>query len=274
MSAQIWVFGDYGQAESRVCAWRGPIPLMKQWYLEGRDTHLGTAKLIGKFVQENKLKMPHDVFRRKPWEEFTKDDEEERDIGKKSNHANNYGLGKIKFATISGLPLLYAEIIQNIHHSIFPEIRSGYQQWIKNQLSKDRVIHLPPPFKWKKTFYGLYDSEMERAGFAFYPQSTVGHMLVVLLNKLCNIFNKDGLKEARVLTPEVIRSAGFDVQLQVHDSVGISIPNSQEVIQYVCRTVKKEAEMELLVGDAEPLIIPMDFKIGPNWGELKAYKDF
>jgi len=270
----VFIFGDYGQAESRVCAWRGPIPLMKQWYLEGRDTHLGTAKLIGKFVQENKLKMPRDIFRRKPWQEFTKDDEEERDIGKKSNHANNYGLGKIKFATISGLPTNYAEMIQNIHHAIFPEIKSGYQAWVKTQLSRDRTIHLPPPFKWKKTFYGIYDAEMERAGFAFYPQSTVGHLLVHLLNKLCNIFKTDSLSEAKALTPWEIRSHGLDVQLQVHDSVGVVVPNSEDVVRYTCRTIKKEAEIELLVGDDDPLIIPMNFKIGPSWGELKSYKDF
>jgi len=102
----------------------------------------------------------------------------------------------------------------------------------------------------------------------------VGHLLVHLLNKLCNIFKTDSLSEAKALTPWEIRSHGLDVQLQVHDSVGVVVPNSEDVVRYTCRTIKKEAEIELLVGDDDPLIIPMNFKIGPSWGELKSYKDF
>lgn len=272
----VWVVGDLKQAESMVCAWRGPIPLMKQWYKEGVDTHLGTAKLIGKVIQEQKLTMPRrpggspGIFMTTPWQEFTKkNNDDERDIGKKSNHANNYGLGPVKFAQIASLPLQTAKTLQGIHHLNFPEIRGGYQKWIVDCLQRDRTIHLPPPLKWKKTFYDIYGPELERAGFAFYPQSTVGAICIRGLRLCCEVF-KENIPENTICTPKEIRSWGLDVQMQVHDSLCAVVPNSKDAIDFTCRTMRRNMELELVIGD-DTLTIPVDFKIGPDLGNLKDY---
>lgn len=276
----VWVFADYIQAESQVVAWRGPIPTLKQWYKDGKDTHLESARLICKVVQEQRLQMPIRVgkpplFMGTPWNELTRKDDDERDIGKKSNHANNYGLGPIKFAQISGLPVKYAQLIQGIHHLNFPQIRAGYQAWIIKNLQQDRTISLPPPFEWKKTFYDRYGPELERAAFAFYAQSTIGALLVRTLNEVSEIFQHD-LPEACLTTwtPGNIRRWGLDVALQVHDNIGVRCPNSLDAVQFVCRTIKTKGEIPLIIGEDDPCIVPMDFKVGENMGDAKDFKDF
>lgn len=276
----VWVLADYNQAESRVCAWRGPIRTLKQWYIEKKDTHLESARLIAKFVQEKRIQMPPrpgraPLFSGTPWLELTKKDDDERQIGKQSNHANNYGLGPVKFAQISGLPVKYAELIQGIHHANHPDIRSGYQKWIIDCLQRDRTIHLPPPFDWKRTFYDVYGPELERAAFAMYAQSTIGALLVNTLNEVAEVFVKD-LPEAMlsVWSPWNIRQWGIDVGLQVHDNIGVRVPNDWDSIQYTCRTIKRLGEIPLLIGDEDPCVIPMDFKVGENIGDAKDYKDF
>jgi len=271
----VWVFFDYAQAEGRVVAWRGPIPAMKSWFLEGRDTHLETAKLIGRIVQENKIRMPkmqdgHLLFSHKPWQEFTKADFYERDIGKKSNHADNYGLGRFKYSLMTGLPLKEATMLQNVHHALFPEIKKGYQKWIEDCINKNRTI--VTPWGWSYTFY-YYDiitPELYRAGYALYPQSTIGDLLVFTMTELCELFAEE-LPEASVMTPQAIRKRGLDVQLQIHDAAGIVCPDDAECIDFVCKKAKEKGEIPIIINN-EPLVIPMDFKVGPTWGDAKDFE--
>ena len=262
--SKVWLFADYSQAENRIVAWAGPVPLMKEWFIKGEDIHLNTAKIIGRTVQENNIKMPHGLFS-KSWEELTKKDPKERYIGKQTNHANNYGLGKITFAARTGLPVKYAQIIQDIYFTNFPEVKTGYQAWIIEQINKIRT--LINPLGWKRTFYDIFGPELERAAFAWYPQSTIGLMLIRSLRRLCEIIKV--LPKSTIMTPANIRSMGLDIQLQVHDSVGVVTEESK--LEQTARIVKDIMEFPIIVR-GEPLISPVDFKYGPNWGDLRELK--
>lgn len=258
------------QAEARVVAWAGPVPALRQWFTQGVDVHLEMAKLIGKTVQENRIKLPKNLFATKPYQEFTRKDPE-RQLAKNTIHGNNYGLGPRKFALITGLPEKFAGVIQDIYFSLVPEIKSGYQSWIISQLKRDRTITLPQG--WKRTFYDAYGPDLERAAFAFYGQGTIGLLLIETLSLLCecfqNVSNTQGLD--RLATPQNIKSRGLDVQLQVHDSVGVVCEDDPGVVKWVVNKIRELGERPLSIrGDT--LTVPMDFKIGPNWGELKDYE--
>src|SRR5947208_13251142 len=124
---RVWIVGDYNQAEARVVAWRGPVPRLKQWFIEGKDIHNEVTRQIAKVVQENKLTLPNGLFASKNWNEYGKGDTERDEVGKRCVHANNYGMGKDKFALITGLPAKYAEIVQTIYFTLFPEVKRSYQ---------------------------------------------------------------------------------------------------------------------------------------------------
>src|SRR5882672_7009200 len=116
MSERIWLFGDYSQAEVRVAAWKGPIPSMKTWFLNNEDVHLHVAKLIGQVVEKYNIKLPRRLWARKPWSELNSENKEdhdnERDLAKRTVHANTNGMGPVQFSIITGLPRRYAGIVQ------------------------------------------------------------------------------------------------------------------------------------------------------------------
>ena len=68
-----------------------------------------------------------------------------------------------------------------------------------------------------------------------------------------------------------MRSAGLDVRLQVHDSLGTVVPDDRESIEYAVKIMRETGEQVVIINN-EPLIIPIDFKIGYSWGDLHDYK--
>lgn len=258
--SKIFISADGSQAEARVVAWKGPVPKLKQWFLDKVDVHLNMTRLISEQVHKYNIKLPNNWYLRKLPTEYGKEDEE-RQISKNCVHANNYEVGKRKFAfMLGGVPESVAETLQAVYFSIVPEIKTGYQQKIKSYLAKNATVVIPPPFNWKRTFYsytfGTYkdvDEDVQRKAFAFYAQTTIGAWLIRLFNECID--------------------AGLDVVFQAHDSIVIrcnddilSIKNTISIIDNINIT-KCVIDIE-----GEPLIIPLDFKIGPNFGELKDYK--
>lgn len=276
-SRRVWLIADYRQAEIMVAAWAGPIPKMKEWFKNSEDIHLHVAKLIGRIVQENKIKMPRNLWNRKPWNELNADDPEdhdnERDLAKRTVHANTNGMYRMRFALITGLPVMYAGRVQDIYHDLFPEIRGNYHKWIRDTVNDSGT--LTNPLGWKRTFYkvnplgGGYDEEEYRIMYAWYPQSTIGLLTLRMLTQVCETFAED-LPEARILTPSSIRSMGYDVQLEVHDMIGVSLPDDATLVADATRFIKSVGEYSMVIKGDE-LVIPIDFKVGYNFGELKKY---
>jgi DNA polymerase I-like protein with 3'-5' exonuclease and polymerase domains len=265
-SKYVWVCADYSQAEARVVAWRGPVTSLKTWFLAGEDIHLNVAKMIGRIVQEHKIKMPRDLWRRKPWQELSKADEE-RQVSKNTVHGNNYGLGVNKFAYMTGLPVRFAATLQTIYHSLLPDIRGGYHKWIENEINTSGGF--TTPMGRRRDFYDIRGPDLYRAAYAGYAQSTVGDLLVNTLCDICEVFHAP----ARLgpWTPERIRSQGLDVRLQLHDNVNVVVPNDAESIAFAVQTIKTAGEKPLVI-NGDSFVIPMDFKVGPNLSDLKEYK--
>lgn len=263
----VWILPDYKQAEPHVVAWRGPVPKLKEWFRTGQDVHTNVTRLIAKTVQEGKIQMPRGLFMSKPWETYNNDDDE-RNIGKQCVNGNNYQLGKMKFAQLTGLPIKHAEIVQGVYHNLFPEIRKGYHKWIQDCLRKTRTIWTP--LGRRRIYYGNLDDDTFREAYSLYAQDTVGDLLVNLFNQLCELFINERVDATAIWTPQHIRQRGLDVKLQVHDSLGVAVPDDPSTIEWVVQKIKELGEIPIeIAGDI--LIIPIDFKIGYNFGEVKSY---
>jgi len=261
---KVWVFGDLKQAEAMVVAWRGPVPLLKQWFRAGEDVHLNVAKLIGKTVQANKLKLPNGLFGNKPWQEFTKSDPE-RQIGKSGVHSGSYGVGSDKWALVTGLPEPIAKLILEIYYKLFPEIKSGYQAYIDSCLAKDSTIITP--LGRRHTFYDHPSPDRSRSAYSLYAQCTVGDLLSICLDRINRCFNNLDDVEGPI-TPLAIAKCGLDTALQEHDAVGVRCFENE--VDNVCSIIHKASQIPMeMAGDT--LVIPMEFKVGPSWGELKDY---
>lgn len=258
--AKIFVSADGSQAEARVVAWKGPVPKLKQWFIDKVDVHLSLTRLISEHVHKYNVKLPNNMYLRKLPLEYTKEDEE-RQTSKNCVHANNYEVGKRKFAAMcGGIPESVAETLQVMYFSILPEIKTGYQRKIREAIQRNATIVIPPPFNWKRTFYsytfGTYkdvDDEVYRKAYAFYAQTTIGCWLI-------NLFNEASEED-------------IDIKLQAHDSICCVCDDSESAINSVCTTLQRINMTKNVIDiEGEPLVIPLDFKVGYNFGDMKDYK--
>ena len=276
---RIWIMSDYVQAEIMVAAWFGPIPLMKEWFKTNQDIHLNVAKLIGEQVEKHKIKLPNKAWGRKPWQELDANDpldhDIERDLAKRTVHANTNGMWRTRFARITGLPVFVAGQVQDIYHGLFPEIRGNYHKRIQDQVATNGT--LTNPLGWSRTFYnvnplsGQYEDDELRVMYAWIPQSTVGMLTIRAYLLLCEQFAAE-LPEAavRLWTPQNILARGHNVQLQVHDMLAVSAPNDPTLIRNTAQAMREASRYPMMIND-DPLVIPVDFKVGPSWGQLSKY---
>lgn len=261
---RLWCLADGSQAEARVVAWYGPVPLLKVWFLQGEDVHTNVARLIACAVQEHNIDLPKGLFRTKPWRDYGADDEE-RQISKVTVHANNYGMGPEQYSFVTKIPERYAVQLQEIYFSLFPEIKTNYQNNIIRQLTDSRLLR--NPYGRVRIFYGRIDEKTKREAFAWQASSTVGDWLSLWFTKLCE--------------------HGWDVLLQLHDASGVTTgpvnlswlepleilaPTAKEGdLELLGRTIKNLAEQPIII-NGEPLVIPVDFKVGANWGDAKKWR--
>ncbi len=293
---RVWLFGDMNQAESRVVARRGPVPKLDQWYREGKDVHLHVTQLIAKVIQESRIKMPTDVFTNKPWQDMVDKPSagEAREQSKRIVHGYNYQIGKKKMSLILRIEESMAQLLMEIYGKLFPEIASGYQAWIRDELKRTRAIVTPHPVRFRKVFWDIINEDTLRQAYASYPQIIVASTLNNTLYKCANIFREDHnedfkeqwiawyghenwdrwlrLRDGKSKSPEAILWSGMDIRLNVHDAGGISVPDDSDVLMWAARTWRRYGEVPIEITPEDPLTIPIDFKVGPTWGDLHDYK--
>lgn len=299
---RVWLFPDYNQAESRIVAWKAPVPKLKQWYLEGVDVHASVCQLVARIIQENHIATPINqatslpLFNSKGWRDYAKGDEE-REISKRVVHAYDYGMGAEKLALVTGVPFEFAQILLVIIDKLFPEIKLGYHKWVVDCLKRSRTITMPAPVMFRKVFWDdVSKPEVQRSAYSCYPQCTIGSMLKWTISRVRRIFRDDDegryrrewcewygegnwglwrrMRARSDRTPQAILWSGFDVRLNVHDAGGISVPDVDWLILWVARTWKTMAEHPISIHPHEAIVIPVDFQIGTTWGalDLKPYK--
>lgn len=222
---------DLQQAESRYVAYEAPEPTLIRMLNNKEDVHKYVASRIFK-------KAPEFIVNK------------ERQLGKKSGHAANYGVGPRTFAEAC---LVENDIVvseKEAKHIIttyldtFPGIRRR-QENIRTQVSKNKFLRTPTGRE--RYFYGRTNDSMFREAYAYCPQSVIpditNHLMLYLRGKC-------------------------DLVLQVHDSLLLQVRDYKHAMEIYALSVdydKWHPRIELPGGR---LIIPIDAEIGENWKEM------
>ncbi len=229
---KILVEIDLSQAELRVVAWLSNEQKLIELMENNEDVHQYTADRV---TEKSRLVCP-------------------RQLGKRINHASNYGMGAEKFSdsclTEADLSISVADSrkLLEARAATFPAIPI-WQGTIEAQLGRTRKLETP--LHRSGLFYGPLDSEMVRKGLSFIPQATV----VDTINKLWILLSK---------TSEYNRS--FNVLAQIHDALLLQI--NKDKVNLVLGLIKDaHAKLDIVINGVSRRI-PFDLKSGGAWGSL------
>lgn len=172
---------------------------------------------------------------------------EERQKGKTVVHASNYKVTKRRLAKTLGCSEMEAQGFINQYFMLYPKIKIWHMD-IDTQLKKTRV--LCTPYGRKRMFFGRFDDALLRSAIAFVPQSTVSDLINL------------GLTKAWRNLP-----VGWEILMQVHDSILIQAPveTPNEIITKFCMFYL----INPMIINNRKLIIPIDIKIGKDWGHME-----
>ena len=241
---------DASQAEARVVHYAASNERMIKAFEAGEDIHRITGA---------------DIFNR-PLGEIPKKDKTpeglatSRYTGKRTNHAGNYGMKSYKFAMVynkdaaeNSSPLISvgdADVFMQRFHAANPEIRQVYQAGIIEELRKKkkggRVLWNPQGRRM--VFHDRFGSQLFRQGFAWYAQSTIGDLVNEVYEKI--------FRYIRVIN-------------QGHDSLICHVHKNK--IRETVEMIQEASQIEIKLSGGI-LIVPWEFKVGPNWMALEDYE--
>ena len=243
---------DLAQAENRIVAYVWNVYEMINAFESGIDVHSLTAALIfGVPIEE--------ISRKKGSTTIGMGKYSQRDIGKRCNHAFNYGFGARSFSQANDTSEKDAKWIYNSYFKVYPEIKAGHENTLSAIRNNNRWIG--DLMGYKRRFLGdMRNSTNQRAAYAFRPQSTVGNKT----NKhgLCHIMDN----------PETFK----DVRLsrQVHDSIDFLYPIDGD-FYHMAEVLKSSATAleQPLTWEGTDFIIPADISIGlRNFGHTQEFR--
>lgn len=240
---------DLAQAENRIVAYIWNVLSMIDAFENGKDVHSLTASGIFK-------KPPSEISKLKGSAvikgiTLAGGKYSERDIGKRSNHALNYGLSARQFAIKLEIPESVAKVIHSLYFHTYPEILEGHKN-IRSTLRKTRI--LTDLVGRKREFRSEWGDDLFRAAYSYIPQSTVG-----------NIINMWGIEE---IYYNQERYPGVELLCQIHDSIEFQFPMSRGVpaLAEVLIRLRESLERPLHTTN-HTFTIPMDASIGFNFGD-------
>ena len=218
------------------------------------DKKQGEAMIVAWLASELRMKEVFksggDIHRKNAGYIFRKSEDSvtsnERYLAKRMVHASNYGMGSDTMAAYCGMSRNEAQMAQKRYFEAFPNILS-WQSKVRKEVKKTRV--LTNPFGRRRVFFDRMGEDLFREAYAFVPQST----LVDDVNKgLIELFYK-GEPRLEILT-------------QTHDSVLVQV--KLEDVSWAIKLMKNCLEQPFLCG-GELLTVPVEIKVGENWGEMK-----
>lgn len=241
---------DLSQAEARVVAWLSGDFRLIEAFSAGEDVHWLNAIMIFKMLEDLKYN-PLDLYK----DEFTNEEHSHyfyRQLAKKIVYAASYGMGPFMLQSI----LIQEEIYLPIalckqllyHYKLNNPLLTTWQNSVKEEIRATRTLYSPEPFSRKRVFRGRLNDALFRSAIAFKPQSVVGEILEVAIGEIDE------------------KSKVYQPLSNVHDEV-LGQCKPRDNLQAM-KEIKKEMEIPLYIGGRE-LIIPCDFKVGPNWRDCK-----
>lgn len=243
---------DLAQAEDRVVTYFAGVGRKIEAFENGWDVHALTASLIFNTTIEEVKKQDAEfkqLGKQGPM----------RYLGKQSNHAFNYGEGPRQFLLSvnkrfdeTGVRIDYktSNTVRNGHLRNYPEIEYGYWKEIESRVRSTRT--LINPFGDKRVFYGAINDALIRDAYSWIPQSIPPRIVNMAAVQL---FENVTRKDRHIRTMQ-----------QGHDSLLIQAP--VDGVEEVAKEVVKLMTIPFEVNGTE-ITIPVDYGIGPSWGEAK-----
>lgn len=214
---------DLSQAENRVVAYLAEEERLIKAYENGEDVHSMYAEWIGR----------------------------DRDMGKKVNHACNYGISAFELARKLRIPKAEAAGYLRQVFGNAPGIKR-WQDNIANRFQQGKRV-MTTFFGRRRQFLMPYSQDLLKSAYAYEPQSTVGDLLNLALMR----FN--------TLMPLI--PIPVQLLLQVHDSFALQYPPRFE--EEIVMRLRKDVFNIPLTINGRTFTIPIDVKVGPSWGELE-----
>ena len=222
----MFMGADLGQAENRVVAYASNDENMIKVVESEGDVHRENAGMIFG----------------KPAEEIT---DEERQLGKRITHANNYMMGVGLFSKLANISYEEARELQSTYFNTYPRVKMWHKE-IEIQIRTTRVLE--NPFGRKRTFYGRLKDSTFRSAVSYIPQSTVADKL------------HSATHEIRARLPYPAR-----IVMQLHDEIFIQCLPEQEK---ECKQILEDALTRPFVLNGYEVSIPTEVKTGNNWNEV------
>ena len=252
---KVLLSADYRQAEAMVVAWEAGDIRQINLFLKGGDVHWENAKTL--FSLPSNLVYTPEAIYKDPTTDKTYNHKQLREIAKTCRHAGNYGMGWMKLQAIlaaSGFHFSASicKRLVNKDKSNNP-MTQLWQEAIREQIRSRRT--LISSFGRKREFMGRFGDALYRSAYAFSPQNTVGEILEVATQRIWTEI------------PEV------EILLSVHDEVVTQV--ELEKVEEVIPRMRECMEIELVIAERaiptneRKLTIPVDFKVGKSWGEMK-----
>jgi len=232
---KVFIEVDLSGAEGWVVAYESQDFVMQKAVKEGRYHETTASEIFGV-----------------PIEQVQKD---QRQIGKKVNHASNYGMGPLTFAAQLSTPTkkvkkAEAQSLLDAYHRIYKRIKPWHQE-IEKELIRTKT--LVTPFGRKRMFFDRINDATLRSAFSFIPQSTVVHVINTAWVKLMSYYPL------------------LEVVAQVHDSLLIQC--LEKDVAEVVACINKEIAIPITSSHGITYTIPWDFKSGKDWGNMESMEE-
>lgn len=239
---------DLDQGENRIVAYISPEPSMIEAFENGEDIHRKTAGL----VLDKPANEVSDTDGSYP---LGDEDWSERFMGKKTNHAFNYGWGYRKFALKCGLKEGVGKMLKETYFIHYPGVRQ-YHLWIEDLLYKSRKL---VNCFGRVYFFLNRGDELLTDALAFIPQSTVA-----------DIINSRGMEP---IYYDQQKYFGVDLLNQVHDEILFQIPlryglkYHAECLLDITRSLEQPIKWK-----QKEFVIPTSTSVGIKWGKENMRK--
>lgn len=226
--------------------------------LVNADLSQAEARIVAYVAREDRMinvfRTGEDIHRYNAGIIFSKEAKDvlpsERQIAKNRVHGANYRIGPAKAAKLAGTTEDKAREDLNKYKSRFPMLELWWRK-VEEKVGKTRIMN--NYFSRKRMFFGRWGHELVNEAIAYYPQSTVGDLLNL------------GIVRAYPNTP-----IGWKWLLQNHDSVLIQVPEDTDHM-HLRKWFSHYFQIPLTI-HGETFIIPVDIKVGKDWGTMKDIK--
>lgn len=181
----------------------------------------------------------------------------ERYIGKKTRHANNYGMAENTMSESlakegKSFAPQYCKYILDIANQLDPSIKGVFHKYVEKKLNDDRM--LKTPWGRERQFFGLRgvdpkgNSKIYREAYSYIPQSTVGD------NTGFAVYDLETESPDSKTPPSIIQES--------HDSIVQEIPDNADSIWYYLQRTIRAFSRKAVFDNGFEIEIPVEGEIG------------